>query len=151
MGKSFQLSASPLEVILFMLFVAYLVFQPSTPPVLRMFVDNMFGTIVVIVFALYMFLYMHPILGVLSIFVAYELIRRNSTKILQYSSIAQPIRDAEIELEPIRDAEIERMSPPNEGTLEESMVAQMAPIGDGRAIAASYVPVSNDVRGASMI
>ena len=80
MGNSFQLSASPLEVILFILFVAYLVFQPSTPPVLTPFVDNLFGTIVVISLALYMFLYMHPVLGVLGIFVAYELIRRTSTK-----------------------------------------------------------------------
>ena len=143
MGNSFQFSASPLEVILFILFVAYLVFQPSTPPVLTPFVDNLFGTIVVISIALYMFLYMHPVLGVLGIFVAYELIRRTSTKtvaMIQYSPE-----------QPVKDMAMKRMNPPKERTLEEAMVAKMAPVSDGGVIVADYLPVSDDVRGASMI
>lgn len=143
MGNSFQLSASPLEVILFILFVAYLVFQPSTPPVLTPFVDNLFGTIVVISLALYMFLYMHPVLGVLGIFVAYELIRRTSTKtvaMIQYSPE-----------QPVKDMEMKRMNPPKERTLEEAMVAKMAPVSDGGVIVTDYVPVADDVRGASMV
>lgn len=144
MGKYLQLNASPLEVIVFMLFVAYLVFQPSTPLVLTPFIDNLFATIVIISFALYMFLYMHPVLGVLGIFVAYELIRRTSTK--TYANILQYYPD-----QPTKDLEMKRMSPPKERTLEESIVAKMAPIGDGGIIATSYVPVSDDVRGASVI
>jgi hypothetical protein len=143
MGNSFQFSASPLEVILFVLFVAYLVFQPSTPPVLTPFVDNLFGTIVVISIALYMFLYMHPVLGVLGIFVAYELIRRTSTKtvaMIQYSPE-----------QPAKDMEMKRMNPPKERTLEEAMVAKMAPISDGGVVVTDYLPVADDVRGASMI
>ena len=142
MGNSFQFSASPLEVILFVLFVAYLVFQPSTPPVLTPFVDNLFGTIVVISIALYMFLYMHPVLGVLGIFVAYELIRRTSTKtvaMIQYSPE-----------QPVKDMAMKRMNPPKERTLEEAMVAKMAPISDGGVVVADYLPVADDVRGASM-
>jgi hypothetical protein len=137
------LSASPLEVILFVLFVAYLVFQPSTPPVLTPFVDNLFGTIVIISLALYMFLYMHPVLGVLGIFVAYELIRRTSTKtvaMIQYSPE-----------QPVKDMAMKRMNPPKERTLEEAMVAKMAPVSDGGIIVTDYVPVADDVRGASMI
>lgn len=137
------LSASPLEVILFILFVAYLVFQPSTPPVLTPFVDNLFGTIIIISLALYMFLYMHPVLGVLGIFVAYELIRRTSTKtvaMIQYSPE-----------QPVKDMAMKRMNPPKERTLEEAMVAKMAPVSDGGIIVTDYVPVADDVRGASMI
>ena len=137
------LSASPLEVILFILFVAYLVFQPSTPPVLTPFVDNLFGTIIIISLALYMFLYMHPVLGVLGIFVAYELIRRTSTKtvaMIQYSPE-----------QPVKDMAMKRMNPPKERTLEEAMVAKMAPVSDGGVIVTDYVPVADDVRGASMI
>jgi hypothetical protein len=137
------LSASPLEVILFVLFVAYLVFQPSTPPVLTPFVDNLFGTIVIISLALYMFLYMHPVLGVIGIFVAYELIRRTSTKtvaMIQYSPE-----------QPVKDMAMKRMNPPKERTLEEAMGAKMAPVSDGGIIVTDYVPVADDVRGASMI
>lgn len=137
------LSASPLEVILFVLFVAYLVFQPSTPPVLTPVIDNLLGTIVVIALALYMFLFTHPVLGVLGIFVAYELIRRTSTKtvaMIQYSPE-----------QPVKDMEMKRMNPPKERTLEEAMVAKMAPVSDGGVIVTDYVPVADDVRGASMI
>jgi hypothetical protein len=137
------LSASPLEVILFVLFVAYLVFQPSTPPVLTPVIDNLLGTIVVIALALYMFLFMHPVLGVLGIFVAYELIRRTSTKtvaMIQYSPE-----------QPVKDMEMKRMNPPKERTLEEAMVAKMAPVSDGGVIVTDYLPVADDVRGASMI
>jgi hypothetical protein len=143
MQKSFQLSASPLEVILFVVFVAYLVFQPSTPPVLSPFIDNLAGTIIVISIALYMFLYMHPILGVLGIFVAYELIRRTSTK-----TIAMVQYTPE---QPKKDLEMKRMNPPKEKTLEESMVDKMAPIGNGGVIVTDFAPISDNVYGASMV
>jgi hypothetical protein len=143
MGKSFQLSASPLEVILFVLFVAYLVFQPSTPAVLTPFIDNLVGTIVVITVALYMFLYMHPILGVLGIFVAYELIRRTSTKTI---AMVQYTPD-----QPKKDLEMRRMNPPKETTLEETMVDKMAPIGNGGTIVSEFTPISDNLYGASMV
>ena len=143
MQKSFQLSASPLEVILFVVFVAYLVFQPSTPPVLSPFIDNLAGTIIVISIALYMFLYMHPILGVLGIFVAYELIRRTSTK-----TIAMVQYTPE---QPKKDLEMKRMNPPKEKTLEESMVDKMAPVGNGGTIVTDFAPISDDLYGASMV
>ena len=143
MGKSFELSASPLEVILFVLFVAYLVFQPSTPPVLSPFIDNLVVTIVVITIALYMFLYMHPILGVLGIFVAYELIRRTSTKTI---AMVQYTPD-----QPKKDLEMKRMNPPKEKTLEESMVDKMAPVGNGGVIVTDFAPISDNVYGASVV
>ena len=143
MGKSFKLSASPLEVVVFVLFVAYLVFQPSTPPILTPFIDNIAGTVVVISIALYMFLYMHPILGVLGIFVAYELIRRTSTKTI---AMVQYTPD-----QPKKDLEMKRMNPPKEKTLEETMVAKMAPIGNGGIIIGDFSPISDNVYGASMV
>ncbi len=86
---------------------------------------------------------MHPVLGVLGIFVAYELIRRTSTKtiaMVQYSPE-----------QPVKDMEMKRMNPPKEKTLEEAMVDKMAPISDGGVIMTDYEPVFSDVRGASMV
>lgn len=143
MVNSIKLSASPLEIILFILLVAYLVFQPSTPFFLTPFIDNMFATVVIISIALYMLLCMHPVLGVIGIFAAYELIRRTSTKtvaMMQY-----------YDEQPTKDIEMKRMNPPKEITLEETMVAKMAPISDGGVIVTDYTPVSDDVRGASMV
>lgn len=135
--------ASPLEILLFVLFVAYLVFQPDTPKMLTPLVDNIFGTIVIIAIALYLFLYQHPVLGILSIFVAYELIRRTSVKtvaMLQYTPE-----------QPAKDAEMIRMNPPREKTLEETMVDKMAPIGDGGVILSDFSPVSENIYGASRL
>ena len=143
MVKSFKLSVSPLEVVVFVLFVAYLVFQPSTPLILTPFIDNIAGTVVVISIALYMFLYMHPILGVLGIFVAYELIRRTSTKTI---AMVQYTPD-----QPKKDLEMKRMNPPKEMTLEETMVDKMAPIGNGGTIVSEFAPISDNVYGASMV
>jgi hypothetical protein len=135
--------ASPLEIVLFVLFVAYLVFQPDTPKMLVPVVDNLFGTILIIAVALYLFLYQHPVLGILSIFVAYELIRRTSVKtvaMLQYTPE-----------QPAKDAEMLRMNPPKEKTLEETMVEKMAPIGNGGVVLSDFSPVSENVHGASRV
>ena len=85
---------------------------------------------------------MHPILGVLGIFVAYELIRRTSTK-----TIAMVQYTPE---QPKKDLEMKRMNPPKEKTLEESMVDKMAPIGNGGVIVTDFAPISDNVYGASM-
>jgi len=135
--------ASPLEIVLFVMFVSYLVFQPDTPIMISPFIDNIVGTIIIISIALYMLLFRHPVLGVLSIFVAYEMIRRTSVKtvaMLQYTPE-----------QPIKDAAMLRMNPPKEKTLEETMVEKMAPIGNGGVLLSNFSPVSENVHGASMI
>jgi hypothetical protein len=144
-----KLNASPLEVILFILFVFYLVFQVETPSFLEEFIDSPVGMIIVLCFTLYMFLYTHPILGILSIFVAYEVIRRSSLiagKIL----LTPPY----IPTQPKIDAELKSMNPPKERTLEEDVVEQMAPVGKSEPsgyVMTSFKPVAEHVHGATNI
>ena len=138
-----SLNASPLEVVLFMLFVGYLVFQPNTPSVLVPMIDNTFGVVAIIVVAMYLFLFMHPILGVLSIFVAYEILRRTNTRIapmFQYT-----------DEQPIKDAALKRMNPPLEKTLEETMVEMMAPIGSPIGTMSGAKPMAEKIHNASMV
>lgn len=143
-----KLSASPLEVILFILFVFYLVFQVKTPAFLAELISSPVGMIVVLCFAIYMFLYTHPILGILSIFVAYEIIRRSSLKtgkvvLAQYTPTQPKI-----------DAEMQSMNPPKERTLEEDVVEQMAPIGKSEPagyVMTSFKPVAENVHSATNI
>jgi len=143
-----KLNASPLEVILFILFVFYLVFQVKTPAVLAGLINSPVGMILVLFFAIYMFLYTHPILGILSIFVAYEAIRRSSLTsgkviLAQYSPTQPKI-----------DAELKSMNPPKERTLEEDVVEQMAPVGKSEPagyVMTSFKPVAEDVYGAANI
>ena len=143
-----KLNASPLEVILFILFVFYLIFQVKTPAFLAGFVDSPVGMIVVLFFAIYMFLYTHPIVGILSIFVAYEIIRRSSLqtgKVVLAEYTPTPTQ-------PKIDAEMKSMNPPKEKTLEEDVVDQMAPIGKSEPagyVMTAFKPIAEDVHGAS--
>ena len=140
-----RLNASPLEVIIFIIFVLYLVFQIKTP-FLAGFIDSPVGMIVVFGLTIFMFLYSHPILGILSIFVAYELLSRSSIK------IPNVIPQQQVLTQPKIDAEIKAMNPPKEITLEEDIVKQMAPVAKSEPsgyVVTSFKPVAENVHGAS--
>jgi hypothetical protein len=140
-----KLNASPLEVIIFIIFVLYLVFQIKTP-FLAGFIDSPVGMIVVFGLTIFMFLYSHPILGILSIFVAYELLSRSSIK------IPNVIPQQQVLTQPKIDAEIKAMNPPKEITLEEDIVKQMAPVAKSEPsgyVVTSFKPVAENVHGAS--
>lgn len=140
MNFSYLKSVSPIELILFVLFVLYIVFPVDTPHYIASLIDSSLGMIVLFCFAIYLFMYATPILGVVFIFVAYELIRRSSaitgrTAIIQYT----PTQDK-------KDAEMVAMNPPQEKTLEETMVDLRAPIGKSQIsefVESDYKPVSD--------
>ena len=134
-------SISPLEILLFVLFVVYIVFSIPTPFFLIPLLDSPLGLGFVIITTLYLFLYTTPILGILSIFVAYEMLRRSSkltgtTPIMKYTPTQAK-----------KDKYMKEMNPPtNILTLEEEIVKQMAPIGKSDPstyIDTSYKPVAD--------
>jgi hypothetical protein len=140
-----KINASSLEVILFVVFVLYIVFQPKTPPVLSGLIDTPIGTGIVLTFAVYLLLYSHPVLGVLSIFVAYELLRRSSTVVRYIPTMQSPEQSQEKV-----DAKMQSFNPPAERTLEEDVVAQMAPIDvSSEYVETGFKPVSSQVHGAA--
>jgi len=66
------------QLILSILFVIYLIMGYNTPMSLAELVDTPVGKIAVIIVALCILSTSNPILGILALFVAYELIRRSS-------------------------------------------------------------------------
>jgi hypothetical protein len=58
--------------------VLYSVLNIQTPSMLAKLIDNIYGNIVVIIAAFYLFAHSNPIVGVVGLFAAYELIRRSS-------------------------------------------------------------------------
>lgn len=74
-----------LEIALLIIFIFYLIFQVKTPSVLAEFVNSNLGMITILIIAVYLFLFTNPVLGILSIFVVYELIRRSSVSLAEYS------------------------------------------------------------------
>jgi uncharacterized membrane protein len=66
------------ELILVILFIIYLVLGLKTPEPIANIIDTLVGKIVIFIIVIYLFMNSNPILAVLSIFVAFDLIRRSS-------------------------------------------------------------------------
>lgn len=135
---------SPLEILLFILFVVYIVFSIPTPLFLIPLMDSPLGLGITILTTLYLFLYTTPILGILSIFVAYELLRRSS-KVSEHKPQIMKYTPSQVK----KDVYMKEMNPPtNVLTLEEEVINQMAPIGKSDPstyIDTSYKPIADKV------
>ena len=142
-------SDTTLDYVLIALFVLFLVLQIEIPAFLAEWIDTPVGIAAVIIVALYMFLYTNPILGVLSLIVAYEILRRSSKKTGRYALTQL------LPTQTTRDTEMRAMNPAKSATLEEEVVAKMAPIGvsnqSGGVIETPFRPVSEETHGASVL
>jgi hypothetical protein len=131
-----------IEILLFIIFVSYLIFPIKTPFFLANAVDSTFGIIGIFIVIIYMFFYANPILAILYIFVAYELVRRSSdvtgrVSIIQYTPSQTKM-----------NTDMARMNPKPVGTLEEEVIANMAPIPhNGEPVQTSFKPVAEYIHG----
>lgn len=139
----------PLEISTLVIFIIYIIFPFRTPLFLSKFINTALGLIVILLVTLYLFFYTNPILGVVYIFVAYELLRR--------SAIASPSGDAYLvkntPSEEKRQQEMVKMNPPQRHTLEEDVISTMAPsqyFGHDYAVETDFKPVTERIVGASL-
>jgi hypothetical protein len=122
------------DIILLALFVIYVVFPVPTPQWLVPFIDSPFGMVLIFAVAVSLFVYRSPVLGVLFIFVAYELLRRN-----HYVAPASPIVaetkysanrvPQKIPTQSEKNTELQSMNPPQLRTLEEEVISKESPVG----------------------
>ena len=68
------------ELVLVILLALYLVMGYQVPEGIANMIDTSFGKIVVVVIALMLFAYSNPVLGILALLVAYQLIKDSSVK-----------------------------------------------------------------------
>ena len=141
---------SPLEGTLLVLFILYIALPVSSPSYLAGSIDSPVTMAIMFAITIFLFVYTNPILGVLYIFVAYELLRRSS---FGASSVAM------VQFTPSqrrKDVEMTKMNPPKVDLLEVEMVAKMAPLGHSEREPLTYVsskfkPVAEDVGNASFV
>lgn len=140
-----KLNVEPLEAIVLILFILYLIFNVETPRVLAPYINDPVGMVVIVVGVLYLLYYCHPILGILGIFVAYELMRRSCPHKIKHVRFNE-------NTESKKKQHMKKMNPPKETTLEESVVAKMAPVRKQAAyMMTSFKPVNEDVHNAMKI
>jgi hypothetical protein len=141
-------SFTNLELILLGCFIVYVVFPISTPSFLAGFIESSLGMLLLFLVTIFLFFYTNPILGVIFIFVAYELLRRSS----QISGRTAIIKHTPSQLN--KDIEMASMNPPKKETLEEEIVEQMAPVGKSDMsiyTPSSFKPVAESVGTASLV
>jgi len=139
---------SKLEITLLAVFVLYLVLPIPTPTLLSGVVDSPLGMLAIFIVTLYLFFYTNPILAIIYVFVAYELLRRSSIVTGRVAMIQYTPSQAK------RDIQMKAMNPPQTNTLEEEVIKQMAPIGHSDPavyVMSSYKPVADNVNGASLV
>jgi hypothetical protein len=109
------------ELILAILFIIYLIMGYKTPEPVANIIDSLVGKIVMFIIVIYMFMNSNPVLAVLALFVAFDLVRR--------SSITTGV-DAIKKYAPSEQKKASQFSAFNQFpyTLEQEVVKKMAPI-----------------------
>ena len=134
------------ELALAILLIVYLVLGFRTPDAVAGMVDTLFGKIVLFVIVIFLFLHANPLLAVLALFVAFDLMRR--------SSVATGI-DALQKFAPSEEKRTSQFTAYNQFpyTLEQEVVAKMAPmVSAGSSLTqASYKPMLENLYDASPV
>ena len=134
------------QLILVILFIIYLIMGYKTPEPVATAIDSIVGKIVIMLIVIYMFMNTNPILAILALFVAFDLIRR--------SSVTTGI-DALQRYAPTEEKKSSQFSAFNQFpyTLEQEVVKKMAPIVQSGSIMtkASYKPLLDNLYDASPI
>jgi hypothetical protein len=132
------------ELTLAILFIIYLIMGYKTPEPVATVIDSIVGKIVIMLIVIYMFMNTNPILAILALFVAFDLIRR--------SSVTTGI-DALQRYAPTEEKKSSQFSAFNQFpyTLEQEVVKKMAPIvQSGSSLSKpSYKPLLENLYDAS--
>lgn len=152
---------STLDLILFAFIVLYLVFDIHVPHSLDSFLLSPLGMIVLLLIPLVLFLYVNPVVGILSLFMVHkilsdakpdvksiktELPAMNPNTFNRQGNVVASNPAENVDTNPVVEDHINTPNVPN-GTLEEDVVGKMAPIGvsdPGTFIKSSYKPIILD-------
>ena len=132
------------ELVLVILMIVYLILGFKTPEPFASIIDSLVGKVVIFIVIIYLFMHSNPILAVLSLFVAFDLLRR--------SSVTTGL-DALQRYAPSEQKKTSQFTAFNQFpyTLEQEVVAKMAPImKSGSSITqASYKPLLDNLYDAA--
>jgi hypothetical protein len=134
------------ELILAVLFIIYIIMGNKTPQPIAGLVDSIFGKVILLFIVVYMFLYTNPILAILFLFVAFDLMRRSSFSTGSYA------------LQNYLPSEAKKSSQFTAFnqfpyTLEQEVVKKMAPLVQNSSglKKPSYKPLLDNLYGASPV
>ena len=134
------------ELILAILFIIYLIMGNKTPQPFASLIDSLFGKVIIFFIVVYMFMHTHPVLAILGLFVAFDLMRRSS-----YSTGSYALQH----YLPSEEKKSSQFTAFNQFpyTLEQEVVKKMAPlVQNGSTLSKpSYKPLLDNLYGASPV
>jgi hypothetical protein len=134
------------QLILVVVFVIYLILGYKTPANIANLVDTLVGKIVILIVVLYLFMHANPILAVLAMFVAFDLLRR--------SSLSTGLGALE-KYAPTEEKKMSQFTAFNQFpyTLEQEVVSKMAPIvrSGSSLMPSTYKPLLDNLHDASQL
>lgn len=142
--KMKDLTLKTQDMVLAVVFVTYLISNMKLPSFLEKLIDSTSGNIVVIIMALVVFMMFNPLVGVLALIVAYELMRRsavsNSNILLKHEVPSEKSKKHEME---VLNKEAKKR------TLEEEMVDDVKVYVSDDATPSNVKPLLSDLHNAS--
>jgi len=141
-------SFSQLELLLLVIFILYIVLPIQTPDFLAGAIVSSLGMLTIFIVTVYLFFHVNPILAVVYILVAYELLRRSANRTGRVSMIKYTPTQAK------KDAELKALNPPVAETLEEQTIQKMAPIGHSEPsifTSTTFKPVADNIKNAAFV
>ena len=144
------------EIALLVLFILYIIFPVGTPEFMTPIMNSPIGVFVLFIITVALFSYTNPILGIVYIFVAFEVIRRSTRAIGSHMPTNFAIGTQSVPTQAKKDAQMAAYNPPPimQKTLEEDVVGSMAPVpqpGVNGPNDYTFKPVNDRVVGASMV
>jgi len=146
--SSYYQSLSKMEFGMLALFIIYLVMDIYPPEIMAAYIDTSLGMVGILLLTLYVFMNYNPVLGVVFLFVAYEIVRRSARVNNRVPMMMYTPSQAK------KDVELASMNPPVAASLEEEVVEKMAPVGKSSLISytmSEYKPVSSDIHNATAL
>jgi hypothetical protein len=161
-------SINPFDVFFIILFIVYLLFPINTPTAIKPFIDSPLGMVAVFILSVCFFVYTNPVLGVLFLLVAYEMIRRNGESNIKTTRMdgnsswyTDPVAFpnnietviGETSGEKSKEEQLKAMNPKKQTSLEEDIIRERAPIrGESNVyIDTTFKPVADKIHGGSSI
>jgi len=148
-------SLKTVEIVFLVIFVLFIVFPLPIPSYLAVLIENPLGIITMLCITIFLFVYSNPILGVVYILVAYELLRRSSLatgRVVLVNDNNGNVREQKPSYSagerttksvPMtqKTQEVNTVAPPSPATLEEEIVSVSVPVDMSQT--PSGVPESN--------
>ena len=163
------------EIVLLLFFIIYILFPIATPEWMKPLVRSPVGMLLLFAITVSLFIYTNPALGVVYVFVAYEMLRRSMVAVNFYNTPDTKLQwntsrnNVEVDRElaqmslvdtvPFDDIPHDTHAPeaPHSFThrsLEEEIVDMRAPVGKSQPLemsSSSFVPVASSLKNASLV